>query len=277
MDGLYTLTFFAFIVYNILSGTIFNKDNYLWYILYCIGLAVLLLILFGVVYKGRGSSWKLFLFISFIVAGTFIQTVNMINLQKKKDDDLIIDHKMKTNWSTGLFVLAGIIAGTFNSVISDCDGSREILCSANNIMLFIIANITVYQFFNLLKNYNSMGFKQEKSSSENIMLHVGILTLWQIYLYFLADGFRDSTMLSSLKEHITRGGSNGRKTMYQFFSFVSIFVIIAFIVSNEVLIKNCKADKLKGFENTKNSINSITWNMVGTMATTMMIVFILSH
>jgi len=284
MDGLYTLTFIAFIVYNILSGTIYNKSDTLWYILYCIGLAVLLAILSGVVYKthsvtngSKGSYEKLGLFIFFILAGTSILTMNMVSIQNKKNDDLIADHKTKTNWSTGLFVLAGIIAGTFNNVVSYCDGSGEILCSANNIMLFIIANITVYQSFNLLKNHNWLGFKQEKSSSENIMLHVGILTLWQIYLYFLADGFRDSTMLSSLKEHITRGGGNGRKTMYQFFSFVSIFVIIAFIVSNEVLIKNCTVDKLKGFENTKNSINSITWNMVGTMATTMIIVFILSH
>jgi len=276
MDGLYTITFLAFIVYNILSGTIYNKDNRLWYILYCVGLSVMLAILFGVVYSG-GITLKLLLFIFFIIAGTIIQTWNMVMLQNKKDDDLITDHKTNTNWSTGLFVVAGIVAGSLNSVVSDCDGSGEILCSANNIMLFIIANITVYQFINLLKNYNSMGLKKDKTSNENIMLHVGILTLWQIYLYFLADGFRDSTILSSLKDHITRGGGNGDKTMYQLFSFISIFVIIAFIVSNEVLIKNCTADKLKGFENTKNSINSITWNMVGTMATTVIIVFLLSH
>ena len=276
MDGLYTITFLAFIVYNILSGTIYNKDNRLWYILYCVGLSVMLAILFGVVYSG-GITLKLLLFIFFIIAGTIIQTWNMVMLQNKKDDDLITDHKTNTNWSTGLFVVAGIVAGSLNSVVSDCDGSGEILCSANNIMLFIIANITVYQFINLLKNYNSMGLKKDKTSNENIMLHVGILTLWQIYLYFLADGFRDSTILSSLKDHITRGGGNGDKTMYQLFSFISIFVIISFIVSNEVLIKNCTADKLKGFENTKNSINSITWNMVGTMATTVIIVFLLSH
>lgn len=275
MDGLYTLTFLAFIVYNILSGTIYNKDNRLWYILYCVGLSVMLAILFGVVYSG-GITLKLLLFIFFIIAGTIIQTWNMVMLQNKKDDDLIADHKTNTNWSTGLFVVAGIVAGSLNSVASDCDGSGEILCSANNIMLFIIANITVYQFINLLKNLG-WGLNKDKTSNENIMLHVGILTLWQIYLYFLADGFRDSTILSSLKDHITRGGGNGHKTMYQLFSFISIFVIIAFIVSNEVLIKNCTADKLKGFENTKNSINSITWNMVGTMATTVIIVFLLSH
>lgn len=275
MDGLYTLTFLAFIVYNILSGTIYNKDNRLWYILYCVGLSVMLAILFGVVYSG-GITLKLLLFIFFIIAGTIIQTWNMVMLQNKKDDDLITDHKTNTNWSTGLFVVAGIVAGSLNSVVSDCDGSGEILCSANNIMLFIIANITVYQFINLLKNLG-WGLNKDKTSNENIMLHVGILTIWQIYLYFLADGFRDSTILSSLKDHITRGGGNGHKTMYQLFSFISIFVIIAFIVSNEVLIKNCTADKLKGFENTKNSINSITWNMVGTMATTVIIVFLLSH
>lgn len=275
MDGLYTITFLAFIVYNILSGTIYNKDNRLWYILYCVGLSVMLAILFGVVYSG-GITLKLLLFIFFIIAGTIIQTWNMVMLQNKKDDDLIADHKTNTNWSTGLFVVAGIVAGSLNSVASDCDGSGEILCSANNIMLFIIANITVYQFINLLKNLG-WGLNKDKTSNENIMLHVGILTLWQIYLYFLADGFRDSTILSSLKDHITRGGGNGHKTMYQLFSFISIFVIISFIVSNEVLIKNCTADKLKGFENTKNSINSITWNMVGTMATTVIIVFLLSH
>jgi len=276
MDGLYTLTFLAFIVYNILSGTIYNKDNRLWYILYCVGLSVMLAILFGVVYNSKGIKRKLLLFIFFIIAGTIIQTWNMVMLQNKKDDDLIADHKTNTNWSTGLFVVAGIVAGSLNSVASDCDGSGEILCSANNIMLFIIANITVYQFINLLKNLG-WGLNKDKTSNENIMLHVGILTIWQIYLYFLADGFRDSTILSSLKDHITRGGGNGHKTMYQLFSFISIFVIIAFIVSNEVLIKNCTADKLKGFENTKNSINSITWNMVGTMATTVIIVFLLSH
>jgi hypothetical protein len=277
MDGLYTITFLAFIVYNILSGTIYNKDNSLWYYLYCVGLSVMLAILFFVVGRNKGSYTKLLLFIFFIIAGTIIQTWNMVMLQNKKDDDLIADHKTNTNWSTGLFVVAGIVAGSLNSVASDCDGSGEILCSANNIMLFIIANITVYQFINLLKNYNSMGLKKDKTRNENIMLHVGILTLWQIYLYFLADGFRDSTILSSIKDHITRGGATGHKTMYQLFSFISIFVIIAFIVSNEVLIKNCTADKLKGFENTKNSINSITWNMVGTMTTTVIIVFLLSH
>ena len=93
----------------------------------------------------------------------------------------------------------------------------------------------------------------------------------------MADGFRDSKILYGIKDYITRGGGNNQKSMYELFSFLSVFVIIAFIISNEVLIKNCTSDKLKNFENTKNSINSITWNMIGTMITTIIIILILSH
>ena len=273
MDVLYTLNFIAFIVYYILSGTLFDKNNSLWYWLYCVGLFVSLMILSFVVKRNGGPYTKLVLFVILIIIGTSVQTWNMKNLQDKGNDDNIKDHKYKTNWSTGLFIFAGIVAGILN--YSSCDGSGEILCSANNIMIFIIANISVYGLINLLKNLGALN--KDKFNSDSVILHVGILTLWQIYLFFLADGFRDSEMLYNIKEHITRGGGYGHKTMYQLFSFLSIFVIIAFIISNEVLIKNCTTDKLKSFENTKNSINSITWNMVGTMITTMIIILILSY
>ena len=64
MDGLYTLTFIAFIVYNILSGTLYNKDDEWWYIIYCVGLTLLIAILSGVVYNKSGSYKKLGLFIA---------------------------------------------------------------------------------------------------------------------------------------------------------------------------------------------------------------------
>jgi len=273
MDILYDLNFIAFIVYNILIGTIYNKNNGIW--IYgggIISLLILLTILFFVVKKNEGSYTKLLLFIFFIIFGTIMQTWNMINLQKKSNDD-INEHKHKTNWSTGLFVFAGIVAYGLN--YSSCDGSGEILCSANNVMIFIIANISVYGLINLLKNLGTLN--KDKYNSDSVIFHVGILTLWQIYLYFLSDGFRDSKILYGIKDHITRGGGNNQKSMYELFSFLSVFVIIAFIISNEVLIKNCTSDKLKNFENTKSSINSITWNMIGTMITTIIIILILSH
>ena len=47
MDILYTLNFIAFIVYNILIGTIYNKDNGIWvYGGGIISLLILLTILF---------------------------------------------------------------------------------------------------------------------------------------------------------------------------------------------------------------------------------------
>ena len=54
MDFLYTLNFIAFIVYNILSGTLFDKNNSLWYWLYCVGLFVSLMILAFVVKRNGG-------------------------------------------------------------------------------------------------------------------------------------------------------------------------------------------------------------------------------
>ena len=129
----------------------------------------------------------------------------------------------------------------------------------------------------MLKLNNAWGFKTESSTEGNILLNVGVLTLWQIYMYFLAGGFKDSSIISKVKSHIYEDnytGKSGEKTMYEFFSFISIFIIVVYLISNEVLIKNCKSTK--EFDNMKNTIKNITWNMIGTTITTVTIIGVLN-
>ena len=275
-DIIYWLIFIGYIVYNYLFGIIYNKKNW-WYWIYMV---IIVLSLIGLVYKDIGSNdrSKVLLFALFIVIGTGLLTHNMFYLgsgkiDKEKIDNLIEDQQRKTNWSTTLFIIAGLLAYITNTGIigSDC---TDILCDDINIFIFIIANICVYQFLNMLKLTNSWGFKSDTSSESNIIMNIGILTLWQIYMYFLAGGFSDSSIMTSIKSKISDNYNyKSDKTMYEFFSFISVFVIIAFIVSTEVLIKNCNTDKK--LDSKINTIKNITGNMIGTTITSIIIISVL--
>ena len=273
-DLFYWIIFIGYLVYNFLSWNIFNKDNSAWYIIYGISLVVSLGLLFWM--EKDGPYKKFGLFALFTLFGTGLLTSNMIIVSNASDTDgkIVLGQQTRTNWSTALFLVAGVISYIFNRVIG-CAGSRDILCDDINVIIFITANLAVYQLFNMLK-LKKHGFAED--SSGNTFIEVGVLTLWQIYMYFLAGGFNDSSIMSGLKSKILDNHDNtSEKTMYEYFSFISIFVIIAFIVSNEILIDNCKIDdKNKKFITTKNAINAITWNMVGTTITSIMIVATLS-
>ena len=275
-DIIYWLIFVGYIVYNYLFGIIFDKRYMLWYWIYMCSIALSLV---GLIYNDYASNKsRVILFVVFIVIGTALLTFNMFYLggdkiDKEKIDDVIKDQQSKTNWSTSLFVIAGLIAYVTNTGIIG-SGCKDILCDDINIIIFIIANICVYQLFNTLKLTGFGGFKSDTSSESNILINVGILTLWQIYMYFLAGGFSDSSIMTNIKSKISDDYNyKSDKTMYEFFSFISIFVIVAFMVSNEILIRNCKTDDTnKSFITIKNTIKNITWNMIGTTITSMIII-----
>ena len=93
-------------------------------------------------------------------------------------------------------------------------------------------------------------------------------------MYFLAGGFSDSSIMTSIPSKISDNYNyKSDKTMYEFFSFISVFVIIAFIVSTEVLIKNCNTDKK--LDSKINTIKNITGNMIGTTITSIIIISVL--
>ena len=58
-------------------------------------------------------------------------------------------------------------------------------------------------------------------------LNIVVMCIWQIYVYMLIDGFKESGFHYS---SLSKGGSNS--SMYEIFSYISIFLVIALFVTN---------------------------------------------
>ena len=97
-----------------------------------------------------------------------------------------------------------------------------------------------------------------------------ILCLWQFYIYFLADGFREGRIIPALKQT----GSSDSNSMYEFFSFLSILIIMGYVINNYILSTQCREWYNK---NMVNNIREITYNIIGTTITTIIIIGLLSR
>ena len=130
-------------------------------------------------------------------------------------------------------------------------------------------NISIYQFVHVFRLADNKLLYTDKNtdSSSNGIFNIAILCLWQFYIYFLSDGFTDGKIMSNVKQI----GSGDKKTMYEIFSALSIFVIGGFLVTNLILTFEC--DKWKNEKNIDN-IKEISYNMICSTVTTIIILLI---
>ena len=120
-----------------------------------------------------------------------------------------------------------------------------------------------------IKKIYSINASNTENSDTGLSI-IGLICLWQFYIYFLSDGFTDGRMISSIKQM----GSGNPKTMYEIFSGLSIIVITGFIINNIYLSSQCV--KWKNDETINNS-KEITYNMVCTTISTIIILTSLGH
>ena len=203
-----------------------------------------------------------------------------MNLMDTKKNDKNIEliennYSLKTLASTIAFLFVGIIAWYINrkETGNSCENSYELLCNFNIIILFIISSISIYQLINLLR-FEKVLFLDDSDSidkSTYTSFTILILCLWQFYIYFLADGFREGRMIPAL---LKQTGSSDSNSMYEFFSFLSILIIIGYVINNYILSTQCREWYNK---NMVNNIREITYNIIGTTITTIIIIGLLSR
>jgi len=263
-----TIAFISYIVYNYLSGTIFTPSNNA----YIISGIIMFVLSIGLIAYGNydnGMKWKMFgmFFILLVIGYTF----NILNINKSKNasDTHLEYYQNKTNISTTLFLICGLFAYTLNYYEGDRCSTPEFLCNGNMIMLFILANITVYQLVHYLRLTDSKLYIKDKNTdiSKSGIFNISILCLWQFYIYFLSDGFTDGKLIGNIRQY----GSGDKKTMYEIFSALSIIVIAGFLIANITLTYEC--DKWKNNKN-MDDVKEISYNMVCTTITTIIILLL---
>tara|TARA_B100001094_G_scaffold47375_1_gene42622 strand:- start:5489 stop:6316 length:828 start_codon:yes stop_codon:yes gene_type:complete len=268
MGYLNAIVFLGYIVYNYLTGSILTpKNDAYWITAICMFILSIGLLTYGNYDKDNGINW--FVLITFIVILFLGYGSNAYNMSKLKNaSDTHLEHyQNKTNISTSLFLICGLFAYILNYYEGDRCYTPEFLCNKNMIMMFVLVNISIYQFvhtFRLMGNKTLYTTDKDTDVSNTGIFNIAILCLWQFYIYFLSDGFTDGKILSNMKQT----GSGNKKTMYEIFSALSIFVIAGFLGTNIALTYEC--DKWK---NNKmiDDVKEISYNMVCTTVTTIII------
>jgi hypothetical protein len=264
------IVFIGYIVYNYLSGSIFDskKDMY-WIVAAIMGAVSLGLLAYGN-YDDDGMKWKVFTMFFLLLALGYSSNITNITKLKNASNTHVEHYQNKTSISTSLFLLCGLFAYIFNYYEGDRCNYPEFLCNTNMIMIFILANISIYQFvhiFRLTGNKTLYTTDKDTDTSSTGIFNIAILCLWQFYIYFLSDGFTDGTILSNIKQT----GRGDKKTMYEIFSALSIFVIGGFLVTNLTLTFEC--DKWKNNKNI-DDVKEISYNMICSTFTTIIILLI---
>jgi hypothetical protein len=262
------IVFLGYIVYNYLAGSLFDKGDKYWYF---ISAAILFIVSCALLLIKNGTKVAL-LFMLFLAIGYASTAFNMYYL-KSASDTTIENYQMKTKISTTLFLMCGLFAYILNYYESNDCYSNELLCNKSILMIFLIANISIYQMVHFSRQHIKKIYSINASNTENSdtgLSIIGLICLWQFYIYFLSDGFTDGRMISSIKQM----GSGNPKTMYEIFSGLSIIVITGFIINNIYMSSQCV--KWKNDETINNS-KEITYNMVCTTISTIIILTLLGH
>ena len=220
----------TFIVYVILAGSLYKVGDDIWNNIYAVIAGLITLFSLGFYAKENKKERGFYILLLLVIIGGYVFTCWNMNLINTKKDDKNIktiedNYSLKTLASTIAFLFVGIIAWYINrkETGNSCQNSSELLCNFNIILLFIISSISIYQFINWLrlKKVLFLVDSNELDKSSYITFTILILCLWQFYIYFLVDGFRDGRIIPTLKQ-IGSGDSN---SMYEVFSFLSIIFL----------------------------------------------------
>ena len=254
------LSFLGIIVYLVINNLIDNK----WTTL--ISGLLLLFPISKFIWDDTPIITIIFLCISALIG---FSTIYPKFKNNKKDDD----NKNATDYSLVmimLFTLSGAIAFFVNKYEGEtCSSSNaELLCNKTFIMIYILLSIGVYYFIKLLKKNGWILFNQESNDTSNDFFNIIILSVWQLYVYLLLDGFnlgsdKTSSMSSVSSNYYGGAGSN---TMYKLFSYMSLVVLAGLFISNSIIFSEIESDKL-------NNIKELQYNLITTSVLTIILIF----
>jgi hypothetical protein len=259
------IVFIAYIVFNYLCGTIFTQSSNAYWIVAVI-LGFLSIVIMGIGYKSSNISGGAFaLFAILLASGYIFNSMNIGKLKNASDTDFE-NYKTKTLVSTSSFLFFGLFAYIINRYESDCYSIPEFLCDTDMILLFLLANISIYQLILYLREIKVFSKKTKNASdvsntSTPELFNILILSLWQLYIYFLSDGFTAGRISKQI-------GSGNAANMYEIFSSLSIFIIIGFLYFTIHLSNQCESSEKI------DNIKEVTYNMIGTTITTIIILIL---
>lgn len=254
-----------YILYNIITLTVINKDQKLWIHLIVGGIIGILSLSALVIYylntkETQSNGLFLLLFGLILIIGYIFSLINISNTINDKDIDEneINTLRTKTLVSNLLFTIVGIVSYGINSAWGDCQNINELLCDKNIVLLLIISNIVVYNSINFLKLHGQDWIwtkEEKKEDKENIGMDLGViimLMIWQFYIYFLIDGFKGATLSNT--PSIPQD-----KNINVLFNGLSVIVILSLLIYSFVTNAQCKE-----WKNIKhvNNIKEISYNML---------------
>ena len=254
------LSFLLMYIYVVLSDFLENLNGWVHIL---IGLGFLIassLLLYNTELSVSQSIIIIIIFISII-------TTNIVDKFKDKDNDndsLTIFNSV----SLTLFGFVGFLAHYINHHFGDScppSGVMEVLCDNKFILIFVFMNFCVINLYNVLKKHKAWPYNSEVNSERYMKyLNILIMCIWQIYIYMLVDGFKQSNFHYS---SLTKGGSNN--SMYEIFSYVSLFLVTALFITNIIGFNKC--DNKNGYVN---DLKEIQYNLLTSTILTFIIIFV---
>jgi len=247
------LSFFGVIAYLIIHNVTENK----WFAFSAI---LLFLPILKIINDTNRTHGVIMLILSLLIGFSTLYT--------KLDDDDKEENKDGQLMAVILFSIVGLVAYYINAYEGEPCGSSnaELLCNKTFIMIYILLSLSVYYLIKFLNNKGWWPFKS-KSKSQSELFNIVILSVWQLYIYLLLDGFNTSSYKVSSQPSMSlegfRGG--GIQTMYKLFSYMSLIVLLGLFISNGLLSSDIESDKLNG-------IKELQYNLITTTILTIIIV-----
>jgi len=287
MNSIFTfILFLIYVLYNIITISVLDNDQSRWthgLVGGSIGfLSILSLFIYYYYYiKTKESKISKILFVILfgiiLITGYVFSILNTFEIINDKDEnDKDAENKInilrsKTIFSGLFFTMIGAISWLLNYLLSDCNSINELLCNKNIVIILILSNIVVYNSINYLKLHGSdliwIKDKEDKKDEENIGMDSGViimLCLWQVYIYFLVDGFKGVDF-----SNIITKNSSGDKTIPGMFSGLSVFVILSLLIITFISNSQCES-----WKNTRhvNNFKEISYNMLMTTVISVIII-----
>ena len=169
-----------------------------------------------------------------VLFSLIILICGFLNIKNLDTDEKHEHYKYTTLTSIVLFMITGLFAYLINKLFGDICGSdsKDLLCNKTRLILFITMCISIYYMILTIKNSgNNLLFLRE-TKDQYFFVGIFIISLWQLYLYMVLDGFRGSEILSKVK---TVGGST-----FEVVAFLTIVYIIGNFIMTRISNSQCR-------------------------------------
>ena len=212
--------------------------------------------------RNMKNGWLLLFSFAILFCGSWNVGYNLDTDEKKEH------YKYTTFTSIVLFMIAGLFAYLINKLFGkSCElDSKDLLCNKTRLILFITMCISIYYMILTVKNSGENILFLRETKDQYFFVGIFIISLWQLYLYMVLDGFRGSEILSKVK---TGGGST--------FEVVA-FLTIVYIIGNFIMTRISNS-KCRDWDNPSliNNITEINTNILITTIIGFLIVISTNH